>query len=1022
MGLNNTTDNAVYRSYARWSGMIRSQIPAGAYIQSVEFDIPVDQINSTTASLEFRYHSPSDWDLPTVWNHMGEGDPVATMPANSSTFSIQGFVSRIQTIVNGGGDYFGISIKNSNENNTDHYASYIYPVKMRIYYRGNVEISQLDKDNAQFGQVDYWNATYWDPKTVPATVFKTTNITLKSFQDFKSGTTQKYKEWLRQTDVVNYNTFSIIANQVNYFDAKFEDANLTPKVKNYFTEFPSFDPTTDKIFFRDPWLIDELTTPYGMRNQGIAGGTTGTPGADWYQLNSPIDFSLPAFSNFKGVFLNQGYDPDTHTWTPPYYSVKVDEVQSIDLGGTIGTRDFYFQNWSENPPGSAAFQNADALETPVVFKSDGATVQANLKGHLLTNSPTATAPNNQRKIVQGSNGYWAMVYVSMDQVWLSRSTDGVNWEREIKISGGSPANCPHISISGNIANIIWQETNWQGGNGFDFTGIYLRSYNLSDNTLEQAILVDSFIPNSESFQATPVIDGEWSPSYTSEMFVWREPDGLKTKRYTNSYGWSSKGTISGTNSYSTNTSIADYNSSIFFICWEDAANHKIKYIEASYGTSWSFFSAADVSPSYWTDNMNPQMTLVSGNKPTIVWTSRNNIIEGLSVHVRQKSAGVWQNITSFSQTEPVSPNPVIGDYYALNKMDVLWDIGNSIYKASYNGSSWTGPTFLTSNGGSGVNINRTTPYQTKALWKRPDNTIAFQNIGGTAPPSKIVASSENKETTLPYRLNRHAIIELPKDIDSTAKGSVCFEIAGISTVYNNSETKINYSLNENNLLASEPVKVAATGMQLSFSGAIYGSGLELPDKFVTNINEPLAKVILKDSKTNETLQNIWVNNPSMLNQVQNKTFGEFRNLSVDLNKYLGKTVYVQVEMIGKSKNIAPLIVDDYLILSDSSSIANSVAKKNLAVYNLPTDYTLMQNYPNPFNPVTTISFFIPQNDYVTLKIYNTLGEEVMTAINENLEQGYHSVNINMSKEPSGVYLYSLSAGSFRDTKKLMLLK
>lgn len=127
-------------------------------------------------------------------------------------------------------------------------------------------------------------------------------------------------------------------------------------------------------------------------------------------------------------------------------------------------------------------------------------------------------------------------------------------------------------------------------------------------------------------------------------------------------------------------------------------------------------------------------------------------------------------------------------------------------------------------------------------------------------------------------------------------------------------------------------------------------------------------------------------------------------------------------MVGKSKNIAPLIVDDYLILSDSSSIANSVAKKNLAVYNLPSDYTLMQNYPNPFNPVTTISFFIPQNDYVTLKIYNTLGEEVMTAINENLEQGYHSVNINMSKEPSGVYLYSISAGSFRDTKKLLLLK
>ena len=421
--------------------------------------------------------------------------------------------------------------------------------------------------------------------------------------------------------------------------------------------------------------------------------------------------------------------------------------------------------------------------------------------------------------------------------------------------------------------------------------------------------------------------------------------------------------------------------------------------------------------------MNPQMTLVNGNKPTIVWTSRNNIIEGLSVHVRQKSGSTWQNITSFSQTEPVSTNSVVGDYDGQNKMDVLWDIGNTVYKSSYNGTSWAGPTTLTTSGGSGVNINRTTAYQTKALWKKSDNTVAFYNVGGTAPPSKIVASSEDKETTLPYRLNRHAIIELPKDIDSTAKGSISFEIAGISTIYNDTETKIDYSFNENNLLASEPVKVAATGMQLSFSGAIYGSGLELPDKFVTTINEPLAKVILKDSKTNETLQNLWVNNSAMLNQVQNKTFGEFRNVSVDLNKYLGKTVYVQVEMFGKSKNIAPLIVDDYLILSDpSSTLAESNSNANSETLNMPKDFTLMQNFPNPFNPSTTIRFYTPQGEHTTLKVYDILGNEIMTVVNEELGKGYHSFDINMSNNSSGVYFYSLAAGSFRDTKKFLLLK
>ncbi len=507
------------------------------------------------------------------------------------------------------------------------------------------------------------------------------------------------------------------------------------------------------------------------------------------------------------------------------------------------------------------------------------------------------------------------------------------------------------------------------------------------------------------------------------MIAWREPDGIKIIRYTNSYGWSNKAIVTGTNAYSFNPSITNYNSSVFFLCWADNYNYKIKYIEALYGTTWDFFSAVDISPSNWDNNVRPQITLVGGNKPTIVWTSRNNIVEGgASVHVRQRIGSTWKNITSFSQITTESLSPVIGDYYGSNKMDVLWNIGNTVYKASYNGTNWSGPTTVTTSGGTGVNINRKTPYQTKALWKKSDNTIAFYNVGSITPPlEKVTADSEKEETPLPYRINRHAIVELSKDIDTTAKGSVCFEIAGINSLYKDSETKINYSIDEDNLLSSEPFKVAVPGIQLSFAGAIYGSGLELPAEFISSIEEPLSQVVLKNSKTGEVLQSIWLNSAEMLSQVQNKTFGEFRKVIVNLDKYLGKTLYVDVDMLGKANNITPLIVDDYLILSDSSSIAKSLASKN-STYNLPTYYTLMQNYPNPFNPSTSIAFFIPQNQFVTLKIYNTLGEEIMTVINENLEQGYHLVNINMSNNPSGVYFYSLSAGNFRDTKKLLLLK
>ncbi len=85
-------------------------------------------------------------------------------------------------------------------------------------------------------------------------------------------------------------------------------------------------------------------------------------------------------------------------------------------------------------------------------------------------------------------------------------------------------------------------------------------------------------------------------------------------------------------------------------------------------------------------------------------------------------------------------------------------------------------------------------------------------------------------------------------------------------------------------------------------------------------------------------------------------------------------------------------------------------------------FTLSQNYPNPFNPSTTINYTLPSNNYVTLKIFNVLGEEVATLVNEYKGQGSHSVQFNASRLNSGVYYYTITAGSFHQTKKMMLLK
>ena len=89
---------------------------------------------------------------------------------------------------------------------------------------------------------------------------------------------------------------------------------------------------------------------------------------------------------------------------------------------------------------------------------------------------------------------------------------------------------------------------------------------------------------------------------------------------------------------------------------------------------------------------------------------------------------------------------------------------------------------------------------------------------------------------------------------------------------------------------------------------------------------------------------------------------------------------------------------------------------------LPKEFALEQNYPNPFNPSTKISWQLPVSGQVTLKVYNVLGREVSTLVNEYRQAGSYEVDFNASELPSGVYFYRLKAGEFTATRKMILIK
>ncbi|MBI4810715.1 MAG: T9SS type A sorting domain-containing protein, partial [Ignavibacteriales bacterium] len=96
--------------------------------------------------------------------------------------------------------------------------------------------------------------------------------------------------------------------------------------------------------------------------------------------------------------------------------------------------------------------------------------------------------------------------------------------------------------------------------------------------------------------------------------------------------------------------------------------------------------------------------------------------------------------------------------------------------------------------------------------------------------------------------------------------------------------------------------------------------------------------------------------------------------------------------------------------------------ENQSSHTLPRRIILYQNYPNPFNPTTTISFVIPQKSFITLKVYDILGQEVMALLNERKDEGRYDVRFDGSRLTTAPYFYRLQVGNNIETKKLILLK
>ena len=167
--------------------------------------------------------------------------------------------------------------------------------------------------------------------------------------------------------------------------------------------------------------------------------------------------------------------------------------------------------------------------------------------------------------------------------------------------------------------------------------------------------------------------------------------------------------------------------------------------------------------------------------------------------------------------------------------------------------------------------------------------------------------------------------------------------------------------------------------------------------------------------TNEIMKNVQVN------LVSSPDWIKFSNDAMLIESLEGKESE-NVSFTFLANNTADIGEESTIMFTIHSDNHQSWQKTFKVEAALPDKFELFQNYPNPFNPSTTIKFTLPQDSFVSLKIFNIVGEEVRILVNEEKKAGIYNLEFNASQLASGTYFYTMQASNYKAVNKMILLK